>query len=393
MAWHRLLSRKDRKSWIWFFSIVVGFIFMIGLLSARMAQVRREAVTSTSDHGEPPVVVMKVRPGAVWKTIGVLARVDTGQTLDIFADVGGWVAKRPVRIGERVRRGTPVMVLRDERKDIALREARARLAAARATLADLQRRLEKTRRLTQAGILSQDALDSLTHQVEAQQATVDGLQAARDRAEWDVEHLVIRAPIDGRVVDIFPDVGQEVFPGQKVLSMISTGVRRVKAGLDAQWARVLKPGLKVTLVSREGSRVVRRSARLTGVSPDIDRASGTYTIEAEIDDSHPDGDPWLSGEVVYMRIPVEKLDHMVRIPRTAVLSDNAGAFIFIFKDGKALQVPVEVTWLNEEEGAIRAEFIPQGAAVIVEGQVGLADGQKVRVVKTVTMKSSTPSGK
>jgi hypothetical protein len=40
-----------------------------------------------------------------------------------------------------------------------------------------------------------------------------------------------------------------------------------------------------------------------------------------------------------------------------------------------------VTWLNEKKVAVPAHMIPIGAEIIIEGQVGLADGERVRVIK------------
>lgn len=372
--------RKGRKDWALFGALVIGFIFLIGILFARMNQVRKDAIQSAMDSRAPPVVTMVAKVTTAWKTISVLAQVDTGQTLDIYADVGGWVKERLVHLGQSVSKGEPLLVLYDERKQLALKEAESQLKASKAALKELERQLNQARKLYEEGILSRDTLDSILHQVEGQTASLDALQAAASRARWDVEHLIVRAPIGGRIVDIIPDTGQELLPGQRIMRIVSSNIHRVKAGVDAQWARALKEGMDVDLFTKNGGHLIKHRARLTGISPDIDPVSGTYSLEAEILDHDI---PWLSGEVVFMLLPVEKLDKVIRVPRSCVLSDNEGSFIFVYKDGKALQVPVSVTWLNEQEGAISSEFLPQGASIIVEGHVGVANGQQVRVVKTL----------
>jgi len=84
---------------------------------------------------------------------------------------------------------------------------------------------------------------------------------------------------------------------------------------------------------------------------------------------------------VSMRVPVELLKDVTILPRTAVLSDDKDLFIFVYKEGKALKVPIDVTWINDKEGAVSSSKIPEGTQVIVEGHVGLAGGQVVRLMQ------------
>ena len=368
--------RRERKSWRWFAGIIFGFIFLVGILYGRMIQVRKEATRSFINEAPPLVKAIIPKSRTTWRMTSVLARVESAQIIQVRADVGGWVDRRPVRRGMQVKKGQPILILRDERKMIMLKEARARLAAARATLNDLRRRLEQTQRLYRDGIVSKDMLDSLQHQVEAQAANVNALEATVSRMQWDVDHLMIRAPINGRIVEIVPDVGQEVMPGEPVARLISTHIHRVFAGVDSQLAKNVHPGVEVTLIRTQNHHVERRKARVVGISPAIDPISGTYKLEAEFIDNDI---PWWSGETVYMLIPVEKLNDVIVLPRTAVLSDNNGTFIYVVKDHKALQVPVTVTWINDREGAIPANLIPRNTPIIIEGMVGLADGQTVQV--------------
>jgi len=62
------------------------------------------------------------------------------------------------------------------------------------------------------------------------------------------------------------------------------------------------------------------------------------------------------------------------------MADENGLFVFALVGEKALKVPVEVTWLDDETGAVPAELLPAGAKIIYDGNAGLTDGERVRVV-------------
>ena len=81
-----------------------------------------------------------------------------------------------------------------------------------------------------------------------------------------------------------------------------------------------------------------------------------------------------------MEVPVEKLENVIKVPRTAILSDSKSVFLFTFNEGKAIKVPVNVTWLNDKQGAIPQDSLPQDSKIIVEGHSGLADKQPVRII-------------
>jgi multidrug efflux pump subunit AcrA (membrane-fusion protein) len=159
--------------------------------------------------------------------------------------------------------------------------------------------------------------------------------------------------------------------------MVSTGKEQVVAGVEPRWARVIKPGMTVNLSTTLNGVLEEAEARVIGVSPDMDSASGTYKVEAELLDNKYN---WWPGEIVNMQVPVELLSDVVIVPRTAVLSDNRDLFIFVYKDGKALRIPVSVVWINENEGSIPSKMIPEEGKVIIEGHVGLAGGQLVRLI-------------
>ena len=369
---------KTRKQWIWFFGLFAAFIVLLLGLYVRMISVRSSAYEAVSEERISPVRVQETLSTEVWRTTSFLARIEGGQTIDILADVGGWVVEKKVVLGQEVEKGDALIVLEDPRRVLRLKESEARLKSAHANLNELKRKYDQSLTLLEKGIVARDTVDSLANQVASESANVDSLDASYGLMKWDVDNLTITSPISGEIVEVMPDVGQEITSGQLAVKMVSTEEKRVVAGVEPRWARVIQPGMKVRLSTTINNRLEHREGEILGVSPNIDSISGTYRVEAKLIDNKYD---WLAGEIVNMEIPVELLTDVVVVPRTAVLSDSNELFIFLYQDGKALKVPVTVQWVNDREGTISADLIPSGSRIIIEGHVGLAGGQIVKLMQ------------
>ncbi|MEM7008944.1 MAG: efflux RND transporter periplasmic adaptor subunit, partial [Thermodesulfobacteriota bacterium] len=325
-----------------------------------------------------PVRVQETISTEVWKSTSFLARIEGGQTIDIEAVVGGWVVEKKVALGQEVEKGQELIILEDPRRVLRLKESEARLKSAKANLNELRRKYDQSLTLVEKGIIARDTLDSLANQVAAESANVDSLEASYGLMKWDVENMSLRAPIAGEIIHVIPDIGQELTAGELVVEMVSTEEKRAVAGVEPRWARVIEPGMKVKLSTTINNRLEHSEGSIIGVSPNIDSESGTYRVEAKIEDNEFN---WLPGEIVNMEIPVELLKDVVVVPRTAVLSDSNKLFVFVYQDGKALKVPVSVDWINDREGTISKDLIPADSKIIIEGHVGLAGGQLVKLMQ------------
>jgi len=369
---------KTRKQWIWFFGLLAAFIVLLLGLYVRMISVRSSAYEAESEERISPVRVQETLSTEVWRTTSFLARVEGGQTIDIIANVGGWVTEKKVVLGQEVEKGQALIVLEDPRRVLRLKESEARLKSAHANLNELKRKYDQSLTLVEKGIVARDTLDSLANQVASESANVDSLDASYGLMKWDVDNLTVTSPISGKIIEVIPDVGQEITEGQLAVKMVSTDEKRVLAGVGPRWARIIKPGMNVTLSTTINNRLEQTEGKILGVSPNIDSLSGTYRVEAQLINNKYN---WLPGEIVNMEIPIELLSDVVVVPRTAVLSDSSELFIFVYKDGKALKIPVDVEWINDREGTISADLIPSDSRIIVEGHSGLAGGQIVKLMQ------------
>ncbi|MGI9534386.1 MAG: efflux RND transporter periplasmic adaptor subunit [Thermodesulfobacteriota bacterium] len=370
------MAKTTKKQWFKFLLIVGIFLIFLFGLYMRLRSVRSDAAKTVNVELPKPVKVITPVASENWLYREVLGRVEGGQTINIRADVGGWVDKIFLKRDEEVKKGEILLKLSDERKVVALKEAEFKLMASKANLKEIERKYRQNQTLFSKGIISRDNLDSNKNQLEVENANMKSLEASYNRIKWNYDNLEITSPIDGTLVDIIPDVGQEVFEGEQVAKVVNLSSKRLIAGVDASIARLVKTGTLVDLQSNSQGFTEKGNGEVVGVSRNSDD-TGTYEIEIKIISDEVN---WWPGEIVTIKVPVKKLSNVISLPRTAVLSGSNEVFIFVSLDGKSLKVPVEVTWVDDKTGLIPIDVLPPDSLIITEGSSGLTNGQELNII-------------
>lgn len=373
----RLIQRRSRKSWILFLIIFAGFILFLTFLYLRLLSVRSEAAKEVKQDLPVPVRVVSAEKTDGWLYREVIGRIEGAQEIDIRTNVNGWVDAKNFQRGDTVDSGDVLVELEDERTQAAYSEAMYNLESAKAKLNESRRKLAQNRILLEKGIISKDAMQESENQVNIDSANVNSLEASLKRARFNYDKLRVRSPIDGQLVEIVPDIGQEVLEGEVIARVVNISKVRVVAGVDASLARSLKNGLTVDLSLKLNGKSEAAKGIISGISKNFADNTGIYEVEVDIRSENIN---WWPGEIVSIRFPVKKYENVVKVPRSAVLSDSSELFVFIVKNGRTMKLPVEITWLNDEFGYVGASQIPIDSRIIEEGAAGLTSGQQVRIL-------------
>lgn len=372
------LREKKKRNWLVLFLILFGFLFVLVFLYARFLHEREsDAQHHSEESAYRPVKVMTpvASSGSIYTE--VLGRVRGKQTVLVRATVSGWVKRIDSGRGQEIEKDGIILELYDYRVETRLDEAKYNLESAKGKLAEADRVYRRNTALFEKGIVSEDETEASRNLLETASAGVKALEASYNRAKWNYENLKIRSPIQGQVVEIVPDIGQEIRSGDMVAKVVNLSGRKVIAGVDVSVARSVKRGDVLEVFLAKGGTVETVKGEVGGVSPSSDDLSGTYDIEIVISDPAV---KWWPGEIVSVKIAVQKLDNIVRIPKTAILFENEGTFVLVEKDGKVSKATVAPTWIDEETCYIAFDSLPQDSRVIVEGNFGLLPGHPVKVV-------------
>ena len=181
----------------------------------------------------------------------------------VAAEIDGPVAAVNVVDSQQVKHGDVLIVIDDTDARLALRQAEADLARARAQVAsatsDLERSgidLQRRQALVASGSVSGDELTKVINgasnaraSLSAARAAVALAQARVDKAKVDLGRTVIRSPIDGVIARREVQLGQRVQPSTPLLDVVPVSEMYVNANFKEVQLKKVRPGQSVELES------------------------------------------------------------------------------------------------------------------------------------------------
>jgi HlyD family secretion protein len=148
--------------------------------------------------------------GSVARTVAATGTLQPTGQVSVGTQVSGTVARLFVDFNQAVKAGQVLAEMEPALFRSSVKQAQASVASAQANLALARSNEERNRSLVAQQFIAAQQLDIAVQQREAAQAALDLARAQLDRAQTDLANSVIRAPVDGVVVDRKIDVGQTV---------------------------------------------------------------------------------------------------------------------------------------------------------------------------------------
>ena len=174
----------------------------------------------------------EVARGDVIREVSATGRVEARTSVEVGAQVSGRIARVEVDFNDRVERGQILAVFDTESLDAQVAQTKASVKAAQATLEQAradrtraQHQLERSRKLHDRGLESNETLENLQSAKAVADAAVKSASAQLDLqkanaavAETNQGYAEVRSPIDGIVIS------RNVEEGQTLVSAFQTPV-------------------------------------------------------------------------------------------------------------------------------------------------------------------------
>lgn len=288
------------------------------------------------------------------------ADIQAYQQVNLFSRVDGYIAKFHVDRGDIVKANQLLVEIDHTDYVHAVNRARANLAAARANvvrqeanLRNAKLTLDRMQALIVNQFVSQQDLDNaqITYdmanaQLEELRAQVKQMEVALQQAETNLAYSYIRAPFAGYVAERNLDAGAYVSGSTTSTSTMSRGILTLH---DVQTVRILLEVVEkdVPMIKLGQRAEVRAEAypdrvfigEVTRVVHALDRATRTMTVEVDL----PNKNHALKGGMfARVEVVVGLHPNAIQIPLDALTRLEDNQYVYVVRDGKAYQVPVEV---------------------------------------------------
>lgn len=344
----------------------------------------RAAAQGSGAGGAPAVPVITV-PAQVSefpvrrRSIGLL---ESPAIVVIRSRIDSQMIEKHVNDGQLVRKGDPLFTLDD-------REVRATIARNEATLAKNQAALERAaadlkraEELIAKSAAPRQQLDQATAEFKAAQATIEADRAQLQSDQIQLSYTHITAPITGRLGAIRVTPGNIVSTSDTAGLVTITQIRPIRVSftlpehdLPALRAALRRSPSPTVRVYTHGNPKPLASGELNFVDSSVDATTGTIVAKATFENR--DLTLW-PGQYVDVEIDLDTRPNTVSVPTVALQTGQRGPFVFVVRDdGTADLRNVETGGIEDDRTAI-LKGLKAGERVVVEGQLRLANGARVR---------------
>jgi RND family efflux transporter MFP subunit len=265
--------------------------------------------------------------------------------------------------GQRVSRGTPLATLTSDPS------ARLAYAQAVSAVSFAQGELRRTQELFTLQLATQSQVDAARRAL----ADAEAYLATQLELGGAVGTATVTAPFDGVVDSVEVAQGDRIMPGAVIVQLGHTDFLRVRLGIEPTDSRLVQVGMPVTLSSLDDST--------RSVTVSITESQGVVDPKTMLINAVAMVPATRASFLVpgmYVRAMINVGQHLSwAVPRAAVLTDTAGAYVFQVSGGKAHRV-------NVTQGAPSQGMIPISGPVdpklpiVVLGNYELQDGMPVR---------------
>ena len=228
------------------------------------------------------------------------------------------------------------------------------------------------------------------------QKRLDRLQTEKKLASIDVRRTEVRAPFSGVLTEVHVEKGQYVQPGTPLYRVTQIDAVEIAVPLHpldfAKLAELVLAGEQPEVELAENEVASSRwTGRVVRISPEADTSTRTIAVFVEVANKDV-AVPLLPGSFVQARIEGPILNDVMVIPRAAIIGNASGTTrVFVERDGKAVEVPVEVSRRLEAQAFISSGLTP-GDRVVLTNLDAVSNGSHIAVQATTTPAESLSDG-
>ena len=293
-----------------------------------------------------PTDVATAQLESVAQSVVLTGTLNPYRIAEVRAQVPGLVSSIRVDRGDPVGAGQVMAVLDAQGIRSGAAGARAQVSAAEANLALAQQRYESSRKLDEAGAVSQIDFQAAQAALEAARGQLAAAQAQSASASESARQATITAPFAGEVSSRMVNVGEAVNPGQALFQVVNSTALELAGQIPVRDAARVQRGQPVefTIDAYAGQVFVGEVERVEPVADPTTRRVGVYLRMPNT------GRTLVGGLFATGRIVTGARDSVVVVPATAVREQGGGTHVWVINNSRLEQRPVTVGTTDPSRG-------------------------------------------
>lgn len=405
-------ARRPSKIKTFAFGLLLLGALVALLMSGIIPRVQRKAELASEvnavETGEPIVNTTILRTAALTSEITLPASMQAILEVPIYARTEGYLKRRQVDIGDRVKAGQLLAEIDSPELDQQLAQARATLAHARAAVTQAEANLKQSqsrlvlaettanrwKTLVGRGVLSKQEGDEKQSAYEAMQAEVDAGKSNIQAAQSDViaqqanvsrlEELhafeQVKAPFDGVITARNVDPGALISAGASseqhdLFRIAKTDELRIFVNVPQSYSVAIHPGEQAFI--RVGEFRGREfPGKIVRTADSLDPNSRTLLTEIHI----PNGNHVLRpGMFSSVRFQLDRPNAPIVAPAAAFVFRADGPHVVVVREDSRIRFAKVIPGRDYGSTMEILGGVNPGDRIVLNPSDDLADGTKVRV--------------
>ena len=330
---------------------------------------QKQPLTKTA---KPERTIIKISFSEMPYNIRAVGLLQAYQEVGISSEISGKINKIHCNIGDKVSKGEILAEIDDEFREISLQKKRALLRKAEASKTKAQKDSKKSGQLLKEGVISDSESDNTI--LEQQFADAD-LSLARSEvraSEKELRDTKIKAPFNGKIALKNVELVKLVTPGQNIFTLVD--IHKVKIVVQVSELDIARLATdntaEIVLDSLEGETF---QGLIATIGLKADDSTRSFPVEIIVD--NPD-EKLLPGMVATVSILSEKPKRLILIPQHAMHSLNNMKVVYIMKDSKVTQRPIQTDGKINDHLVVK-KGLAAGDMLIISETGGEEPGSKL----------------
>ena len=293
------------------------------------------------------------------------------QSVSVFPKVGGEALSVNFNVGDNVNAGDVLATINSD----ALTALKIQMDAAKVTMNDTATALSRTQALADTGAVATQVLEQAR---SAATSAALNYEAAKSQYDLQSSYTSIKAPISGVVETKGVEVHDMIAQSTSIAAISGNSGMEVKFGATVDVQNHLKAGDQIKVL-HNGTEY---NGNITEISNALSSSTGLYDVKASLE-----GEALQSGMKVKLTLLKNKADNVLTLPISAVMYSGNDAYIYLYREGKAVKKNVNVGIYDSDYIEIK-DGINTSDKVISTWSNELYDGAEVLLSQNEGVESS-----
>jgi len=269
--------------------------------------------------------------------------------------------------GTRVKKGDLLAKIND-------RPLQAQLLKLQAQHKLTEEREFRQRQLLERDAISQESYDQVATEMESMAADIQLIEARISETE-------LRAPFDGIVGLRMISEGAYATTQTKIVQLVKISPLKLEFSIPERYAGEVTRGFPVRFIVDGIPDTFEAS--VYAVAPKVDMNTRTIVARALYPNLNEELKP---GRFASVRALLSQIDRAVSVPSQAIIPEMEGEKVFIYKNGRAVEVPVTIGLRTESQVQVR-EGLHFGDTLLTTAILQLRHDLPVQLDTLVTIES------